>query len=193
MTFEERLAEARTQVVEFLNDLRPPRGFSDDALAKIIEGVSDAFARRLPLSTKEDFSKAVAATFVTVADNHKGYTWPSQAAFVDAMPRLSASSTTAAAETYAPPDHLVAAAAKMQENQPIAEGYVWGRLANRLIGEGFLRSEVMDKYRIGSALHFRDAYGEEGEKMMVAKYGAQAAPYYRQSLAYPIERKRAGA
>lgn len=193
MTFEERLAEAKTRVVEFLNDLRPPRGLPDEALAKIVEGVADAFARKLPLSTGEDFAKAIQQTFVTVADNHKGYTWPSQASFVDAMPKLSASSTTAAAETYSPTDHLEAAAAKMRENHPIAEAYVWGRNSNRLTGEGFVSRDVMDRYRIGSAMHFREAYGEEAEKVMAGKHGPQVLPYFSQAQSLPMPRKRFGA
>jgi hypothetical protein len=192
MTFDERLAEARKLVFEFLNDLRPPRGMSDDALAKIVEGVADAFARKLPLSTKEAFADAVQKTFVTVSDNHKGYTWPSQAAFVDAMPKLSSSVGKAAAETFAPTDHLEAAANKMRDGQPVGEGYIWGTNSRRMTGEGFITHATMDSYRMGSTFHFRDAYREAGEEMMVAKYGDQVKPYYRQSLQHPMPRKRAG-
>lgn len=189
MTFEERVRLANVEAVLFLDQMVPPRGVSDEKLAGIIEGIADAFARKLPLSTREGFSEAMQKTFTAVKDNHKGYSWPSQADFVSAIPK--GSSGKAAPATFEPTDHLERIGRLMAQGESVNEGYIWGRQSGLLTGNGIVSRDVMDSYRMGSAMDFRDTYQSAGEAMMVAKYGEPARVYFQKCLAYPPSRRRA--
>lgn len=189
MTFEERLRLAEAELIKFLDTMVPPRGVSDEKLATIIRGIADAFARKLPLTTREGFVDAINATFTAVKDGHKGYSWPSQADFVAAIPKVGGGSH--AAETFQPSDHLESIGRLMAAGEPVAESYIWGRQSGLLVANGHVSKAVMDSYRMGAAMSFREAYQAQGEEIMVGKYGEQARVYFQKCLAYPAPRRRA--
>lgn len=188
MTFEERIDVANAELIQFLDKLVPPRGVSDEKLAEIIRSIADAFARRLPLSTQEGFAEAIRKTFTAVQDSHKGYSWPSQADFVAAIPK---STGRAAPQTFRPDDVLSSIGRTMDQGHPVSEAYIWGRNSNLLVSGGHVSQSVLDGYRLGAAMAFREAYGTEGEEIMAQKYGDVSRVYFKKCLSLPEPRRRA--
>jgi hypothetical protein len=176
MNFDERKKIARELLTEFLGGFSAPRGLSDEGQAKTIYSISDAFARRMPISGQSEYEQAIIKVFEKVLDNHTTYAWPPQGIIVDAMPQAESKSFGAAPESFKGNDEMVAKA--MNEGDGVPERAVWGSLAKRLVHSGAVSRDVMDKYRMGSVESFRGVYRDEAAKIMEAKHGFQVREYW---------------
>ena len=176
MKFEERRSKARLAVVEFLSGFAPPRGLSDEAMAKHVANVADAFARRMPVGDETRFNSDIEKTFTSIRDNHKGYAWPVQSEFVDAMPKGAAPSG-AKLQQYKT-DEKVAIAKRMNANEPVPEAWVWGQSSWPVVAGGMVSRDQMDAYRRASAGKFKVIYGPDAYGIMQAKYGDVVGAYF---------------
>lgn len=163
-----RKSHARAKLTDFLDFYVPPRGLDDRQLAARIDSIADAFARKMP--TDGDFAEAVRGVFTRVSDTHEGHTWPSQAAFVLAMPKGGA--MRAAAETYRPESDADHYAGAMSRGEGVPEAVLWGTLAGRLpVAE-------LDRYRSASVLTWIDTYGQDAPVMMRSRFGTVVDAYF---------------
>lgn len=174
MKFEERRAKAESAVVEFLSGFAPPRGLSDEAMAKHVANIADAFARRLPVGDEVRFNSDIEKTFTAIRDNHKSYAWPVQSEFVDAMPK-GVSQSGAKLQQYKP-DEKEAMVRRMSAGEAVPEGYVWGHMAASI--GAMAGRDVLDQYRRGSVSAFVDVFANDAYGMLQAKYGDVVAPYF---------------
>lgn len=169
MQFEERKREAQNLVIQFLEAYSPPRGMSEDQLATRIGQVADAFARRMP--TKGDFFEACERVMNKVRDTHMSNSWPTQAAFVLAMPQFE--TMRPAQETFQP-DRAKNVSEKMRNGDPVAETAIWGKLSGSLSVGG----AVLERYRSASVMDWVKVYQGDAQKMMRAKYGSIVDMYF---------------
>lgn len=176
MKFEDRRAKAKLAVLDFLSSFSPPRGLSDDALKTSVSNIADAFARRLPVTDAAKFDENIAKTFTSIRDHHKGYAWPVQSEFVDAMPK-SATTTGGRVETYKT-DQKQAIAQRMNDRQPVPETWIWGALSWPLVAGGQVSREVMDSYRRASVMNFKEVYSHDAYGILQARYGDVVGPYF---------------
>lgn len=174
MNFDERKRVSTEMVVDFLEAYTVPRGLSDDAQAKRINSVADAFARRMP--TSGDYREQVEKVFDKIRDTHISNSWPAQAIFVMAMPAGDVI-TPKAAETFEPASPFAWAADAMRKGDPVPERYVWGRPSQQMLSAGEIDRATMDLYRRSSIEHHRSVYRHEAEKIVAGKFGAVALPY----------------
>jgi hypothetical protein len=179
MNFDQRVKIANAQVLEFLERYKAPTGLSDEAQFKTVEAISQAFARRLPVTSEAGYVKNIHKTFDRVADSHNSYAWPPQGAFVESM-TFPGSGAKAAQETYTP-DPLKNLADMMNAGQAVAESALWGATASGLISKSLVTAEVLERYRNASAQNWAATYRHEAEEMMVAKYGQRVRAYFAQS------------
>lgn len=176
MNFEERISVATVELMDFLERFKAPSGLSEDAKAKTIEAIAKAFARRLPISSKEEYIQNLARSFDRVADGHSSYAWPPQGDFVECM-KFPGSSEMKAQETYTT-DRLKNTADKMNANDAIAEPLLWGITAAALRAERLIDAETLERYRVGSARHWSSVYGPDAERLMASRYGDQVRAYF---------------
>lgn len=176
MKFDERRAKAKAALAEFLSSFAPPRGLDDDALKAQAANIADAFARRMPVTDMARYEENIEKTFTAIRDNHKGYAWPVQSEFVDAMPR-STSVSGPRIETFKG-DEKEQVARRMNDRQPVPESWVWGALSWPLVAGGLVPRDLMDSYREASARTFKEIYKHDAYGMLQAKYGDVVAPYF---------------
>lgn len=181
MKFEQRKSAAQTAVVAFLSGFAPPRGLSEDAMKSHITNIAGAFARRLPVTDAAQFSENLEKTFTTIRDHHKGYAWPVQSEFVDAMPK-GVSATGPKLEPYKPAADR-GMANRMAAGEGVPEEWVWGPSSWSLVSSGQVSREVMDRYRTGSVNHFKQIYRHDAYGMLQSKYGDVVGPYFEQKHA----------
>ncbi|MFG6599369.1 MULTISPECIES: hypothetical protein [unclassified Sulfitobacter] len=178
MNFDERRVKAKSALVGFLSSFVPPRGLDDDAMKAQVQNIAEAFARRLPVTDASQYESNIEKTFTAVLDSHKGYAWPVQSEFVDAMPR-SASVSGARVETYQA-DNKQQMARRMNSGQAVPESWVWGPSAWSLVSGGLVGREVMDSYRRSSVAKFLEVYSHDAYGMLQDKYGDLVGAYFAQ-------------
>ena len=176
MKFEERRSKAKAALIDFLSSFAPPRGLSDDAMKAQVQNIADAFARRLPVTDLAQYEANIEKTFTSVRDHHKGYAWPVQSEFVDAMPR-STSTSGPRIETFKG-DEKDQMARRFNARQPVPESWVWGQSAWPLVAGGLVRRDLMDDYRRASVAAFKETYTHDAYGMLQARYGDVVAPYF---------------
>lgn len=176
MRFDERKSKAQSAVVEFLSSYSSPRGLSEDAKVSQIKNIADAFARRLPLGDFSRFESDLEKTFTAIRDDHKGYAWPVQSEFVDAMPK-GAARTGAKLQQYKP-DEKEAMAKRMNAGEAIPDAWVWGQLSFSLVSNGLVPRDALDSYRRAAVANFEDVFKGDAYGMMQAKYGDVVGAYF---------------
>jgi len=174
--FEQRKSQALSEVISFLSNFAPPRGLSDDAMSVHVSGIADAFARRLPVTNAQQFGENLRKTFTTIRDNHKGYAWPVQSEFVDAMPKGN-SVAGGKVETFQT-DEKEAMARRMNAGNPVPETWVWGSRAWSLVSGGLVGQDTLDDYRRSSVRAFQRAYSQEAYGILQSRFGDVVAPYF---------------
>lgn len=180
MKFEQRKSVAQEQVVSFLANFSAPRGLTEDAMAVHVAGIADAFARKMPVTDQAQYYENIEKTFTKIRDGHKGYAWPVQSEFVEAMP--SSYTPGPKVETYKADDDERAVKA-FDEGAGVPEAWVWGQQAWRLISSGRVSKQRMDEYRHGSVRSFRDVYRSDAYSIMQGRYGDIVAPYFSERRA----------
>lgn len=171
--FEKRKREAQEMVATFLSDYSPPRGISDDALARRVNNIADAFARRMPVN---NYSEAIMKVFEKIRDTHERNSWPVQAVFVMAMPAREKGG--ASPETFS---NKLDYAEMMREGLPVPEFCIWGREAARMMNSGAVEFELMEKYREGSIRAHQDTYRSQAYKVMRGRLGAIVDGYFSEA------------
>lgn len=167
MNFEERKSIARDMLMTFLGGFSAPRGLDDEAQARTVANLSDAFARRLPLTGVDGFRENVEATFTRVRDNHASYAWPPQAVFVEAMPTGGGGK---AQKTFRADVREVAERA-MMAGDPVPERWIWRE-------DLVIPANVREGYRRGCVEAHRDVYGDEvGMRILEQRYGPRVQMY----------------
>lgn len=179
MTFDERKMQAKRQLLDFLGSYIPPRGLDNDAQANRINQIADAFARRMP--TKGDFSEMVERVFNNIRDTHMSNTWPAQGAFVLAMPQSEVMGRSAP-ESYTG-NFLEMSAERMNNSQPVTESVVWGGIGEKLVRDGHVASEVLNRYRMGSVQTAQLTYGNAHADWMRERYGEKVNAYLGAGMA----------
>jgi hypothetical protein len=172
---QDKVAIAGERLSQFLQSMTPPRGVTPEALIAITDAIADAFARKLTGSSEAEYLDAIQKTFIAVRDNHKGYTWPSQADFVAALPVLT---TASAPQTYDPDDRLKQIGAKMAMNDGVPDAFVWGHRSAALMSGGYVTRDRMDQYRRGSVRAFKDLYKHDAMPVMQRYYGDAVLNYF---------------
>ncbi|WP_167646412.1 hypothetical protein [Mameliella alba] len=170
MTFEERKETALDLVMNFLDRFAPPRGLSEEQQAKQLAAIADAFARKMPET--EAFEEAVTGVLNRVADSHQSSTWPSQGAFVLAMP-AKPPAFRSAPETYSQEATDEAMIKAMRANEGVDERKLWSPDATASVPH-----ELLDKYRRSSIRSHVSAYHEDARGKMTKKYGSVVEPYF---------------
>lgn len=176
MKFEGRTRKAQSMLLDFLGQFSAPRGLSDDAMKKTIESIAQAFARKLPVTEMAKFEENVETTFTGVRDSHKGYAWPTQSEFVDAMPKSSATGPKVEAFKV---DGLERAARQINSGAAVPDNWIWGAMSWTLVSGGHVSSSQMDTYRVGHVKQFKDVYGADAYGMAQNKYGDVVAKYFQ--------------
>lgn len=169
MKFEQRKSEAKEMVMSFLSTMSPPRGVDPQGLANQIDGIADAFARKMP--TKGNFGEAVKEVFTRLRDTHLSNTWPPQAAFVLAMPKADTMGR-AAAETFQVKDPVERYSRLMLEGDVVPEALLWGSIS------GQLPRRELERYRSVSVLNWVEFYRDSAATLMAAKYGPVVHGYF---------------
>jgi hypothetical protein len=167
--FLERKRDASAMLVDFLNAYSVPRGLSADGQAERITHTADAFARRI--SENSDFQSEIKKVFTKVRDTHLSNSWPSQAAFVMAMPSGKGAGRSSP-ETFKVEDQTGHIAAKMRAGDTVPETAIWGRLSGSLPGD------LLERYRNGSVHAWMKAYKRDAHKLMRSRYGVVVDGYF---------------
>ena len=167
MNFDERKRVASECLADFLADYAPPRGLDPAQLAKRITHTADAFARRMP--TDGDYREKVNAVLMRIRDTHESNSWPPQAAFVMAMPKLEIKGV--APRTYQADDDRIPRL--MSQGLPVPETQVW---KNQDVSR-----EVLDRYRFASVQGWLDVYRHEAKELMAARYGGVVLSYFMEA------------
>lgn len=178
MTFDDRRRMAFKAVQSFLAQYTPPRGLDDSALERVVDGIADALARKMPLCGESEYPEALARVLAAVADAHASWAWPPQGAFVAAIPKVSARVSARAPETFAAPDQASAHVRAMDRGDPVPETFIWSGEADNLVASGSLDAERLREYRRGSAASRRRLYGPMGEDILIARYGDTARRFF---------------
>jgi len=178
MKFEDRKSAAFASVVSFLSGFAPPRGFDEDARAAHIAGIADAFARRMPVTGETQFAENLEKTFLSIRDNHTGYSWPVQSEFVSAMPQPFVGSGGVKISTFSPDDQGSLYAKRLNAGLPVPEALVWGNLASSLVSGGLVARNVLDGYRKSSVQACKVAYSGGAYGLLHSKYGEVVTPYF---------------
>jgi hypothetical protein len=178
MKFEDRKSKAFAAVVSFLSGFAPPRGFDEDARAAHIAGIADAFARRMPVTGETQFAENLEKTFLSIRDNHTGYSWPVQSEFVSAMPQPIAASGGVKISTFSPDDQSSLFAKRLNAGLPVPETLVWGKVAWSLVSGGLVARDILDGYRKASVETCKSAYSGGAYGLLHAKYGEVVTPYF---------------
>lgn len=173
MNFDQRKSEAKRLVAQFLQSYSPPRGLTPDQQAGRIVSVADAFARRMP--TKGDYAEAVENVLTKIRDTHISNSWPPQGVFVMAMPQTEKVQPKAAETFKADEDEI--AASRIEAGEPVAERYVWGSGAEKLLRDRRVTLDAIDRYRQGSIHTRRKTYGKHADEMLRRDFGAVVEPY----------------
>lgn len=179
MKFDERKSKAQSAVIDFLSSYSSPRGLSEDAKVSQIKNIADAFARRLPVGDISRYEADIEKTFTAIRDDHKGYAWPVQSEFVDAMPKGTAHSGPKLQQYR--PDEKEAMAKRMNAGEAVQEGWVWGGSSWPLVAGGMVPRDVMESYRRASVAAFKDVHSHDAYGMMQAKYGDVVGAYFSEN------------
>lgn len=174
MDFNERKRQAQSMLIEFLSVFSAPRGLDESQMANRISQIADAFARRM--AAKADFRTSVEAVLQKVMDTHLSNTWPSQAAFVMAMPSRELREFQTQ-ETFKPDDPIQHAIDRMESGQHVPEPVIWGTMSSQL------PHRHLDRYRNASVLNWMGIYGADAAMKMRAIYGAVVDPYFPERTA----------
>lgn len=180
MNFDQRKQVAEEMVLDFLRQFSAPRGIDDAGQAKQVRSIADAFARKMPVTPEPEYRMAIEGVFSTVRDGHSSYAWPTQGAFVEAMPKGVASGLRAPQTFQGTLEDL---AKKMRNGDPVPEGAAWGMDADRLRSEGRVGYDVIMGYRAGSIQAAGDAYRSRADEWLEERYGKARVDETRQWMA----------
>jgi hypothetical protein len=176
MRFDQRKSAALAEVKIFLSNFASPRGLSLEAQAVHIKGISDAFARKLPVTEAAQFSENIEKTFTSIRDTHKGYAWPVQSEFVDAMPK----NFRAAPKIETFKSNILAGRARlMNAGEAVGESFVWGVNSWPLVSSGLIDRATLDNYRQGSVMHHQSSYDQDAYDVLQSRYGDLVTPYFQ--------------
>lgn len=164
MTFEERKRIATEHVANFLSEFSPPRGLDPAQLANRISHVADAFARRMPVGN--DYEEKIEQALIRIRDTHESNSWPTQAAFIMAMPKGDFPRGPKP-ESFRADDDLIAR--QMAQGLAVPETQIWK--------SHDVSGEVVDRYRFACVDNWRAAYGGEADALLLKKYGAGVTRY----------------
>lgn len=178
MNYDERKSRAKMSLITFLSSFAPPRGLSDEAMKSQVSNIAEAFARRMPVGDGPKFDADLEKTFTKVLDHHKGYAWPVQAEFVDAMPKGVAKSTPQL-QQYTP-DEKEAMSKRMNAGDAVPDAWVWGQLSFSLVSGGLVARDVLDRYRRAAVANFSEVFKNDAYGMMQAKYGDIVGAYFKE-------------
>jgi hypothetical protein len=181
MKFEERKSKSKSALIGFLSSFAPPRGLDDAAMKLQVDGIADAFARRLPVTDVAAFESNIEKTFTAVRDDHKGYAWPVQSEFVEAMPRSVSSGSSAKVEFKRDRHALIIS--RINAGDPLPENWIWSSFPMSLVASGEVTRATLDNYRKGAVRSCQHTYGPEAYGIMQAKFGDIVAPYFSNEAA----------
>lgn len=181
MNFDQRMAICRAALFEMLESFAPPRGLGEAAQVATVSSITEALNRKIGIMPESEFRETLRKTFVGVRDHHKSYVWPSQAAFVEAVPVPVGVASGAAPKTYET-NRAELYAKRMRAEDPVPEAAVWGDLSVRLAQSGDVPQSMMDSYRAQSVRHHNEVYRERAEELMLERLGEIVRPYLGESI-----------
>ena len=181
MNYEQRKSGALIEITRFLNAYAPPSGTNEAAQEQIIQGISEAFARHLPVGNPDQYRADIETVLQKVADTRTSYVWPPQGVFVEQMKGLRVSQSRPQETFKADGDDRDAL--RMNAGDPVGEESVWGGRATRLLNSGAVSREVMDRYRRGSAEAYRRVYRDDAQLMHSRRWGTAGWAYFNQGAA----------
>jgi hypothetical protein len=172
MNFQDKADVLMVRLRSFLKIYTPPRVMGEDEQARAIVAISESMARKIYAMDDASLNTAIDKTFEAVADSHESYAWPTQAAFIKALPfsaepnRVSQFDDTNAFDM---------AVKRMMSGHPVGDRYVFGSASSRI--SAIVGSDILESYRKGLGRSFSDVYRENAMNMIVAKYGEWTAKY----------------
>lgn len=172
MTYEERVALAKADLIEFLDAYVPPRGLDEEGQVKRITQIAESFARNMP--TEGEYPENLQRCFTRVMDAYDGHHWPTQARFVAAMSAGSTVQGKQAPRTFVPDDYALWIKKKMAKSDPVPEPALWGETSKSLQGD------LLERYRSASVMFWRGMYKHDAYSMMRSRFGDVVEPYFRE-------------
>lgn len=162
-------ADLNRRLSDFLSRRQPPKSFAANETAKVDQ--VNAYLRIVRKYAPEgDLLHDWWGRFIdALSESSETWAWPSEkevwAAAKDASKRDKGGS-----ETAWQPDSVAINLRRLQEGKPIAEDWLWGRNALRLVAAGADRGVMRDRRR-GLALAMSDLYGpdEARKRLLVLK------------------------
>lgn len=168
MTYDERFTVILGELIKMMEGYAEPKHLNtqkkkEDEARNIVRMINQKF----PNDTTEDHIRGTMdRAMLKLKETHKSRTWPTAADIAAAVSKsmTSGSATVAATRSY---DHLEANALRMKANQPVGDGYIFGRNAVEMLQRNLITEELRQHYRKSYIHGLKEVYGEEKAANMV--------------------------
>lgn len=167
MTYEERITIIKEALAALLSEYAPPKHLEDPAAqAKSVDTAARMLNQMFPNDTTDDHIRGVIdRASLRIKQTHKTNSWPKSADIAAAVKGgISAEIKPTATRTM---DHLEANALRMKANQPVGDGYIFGRNAVEMLQRNLITEELRQHYRKSYIHGLKEVYGEEKAANMV--------------------------
>lgn len=157
-----------SKLIEYLDRRTMPRGLVDKPKAQDAE--TQALVHCLVrFSPKQEYGDWWARMETQIDENADTRAWPTAAEIKKAAISLRGTTTKHVAEAD-DIDPLEIIAERMQRNEPVGDGYAYGRLAVDMQTRGLVTSDILRKYRSDLYFKLKRVYGEEKAREMEAQF-----------------------
>lgn len=171
MTLEARARLIGGELATFLRQFATPNHLTDDALQMDrIRATAEAVNARIPTDFDEQSVRdRVGRAFRHVLSTHKHSGWPAVAVFVDAMDHVAKDgkkSVSVFSDTFNDKgqiDPMKVAAKRIRNNEPVGDGYLYGRQARELVADYGITEAQINKARRAFEHDAAEVYGDGNE------------------------------
>lgn len=154
MTLEARARLIGGELATFLRQFATPNHLTDETLQlDRIRATAEAINARIPADfTEQSVGDRLGRAFRHVLSTHKHSGWPAVAVFVEAMDHVAKDgkqSTASFTDTFKEGaiDPMLVAAKRIRNNEPVGDGYLYGRQARELVADYGITEAQINKAR----------------------------------------------
>lgn len=169
MTYEERITIIKEELATLLSEYAPPKHLEDPAAqAKSVDTAARMLNQMFPNDTTDDHIRGVIdRASLRIKQTHKTNSWPKSADIAAAVKGgISAEIRPTSIRTTS---HLEANALRMKANEPVGDGYIFGRNAVEMLEQNLITEELRQHYRKGYMRSLEDVYGHETAASMIRR------------------------
>jgi hypothetical protein len=152
MTFDERMAQIRSEITEMLATYAIPKHLdTENKVRQEIEGLARMVNHKLPSDTTQDH---IRGTFerasMKLKSAHTSRTWPTGKDIDAAVTKSMTTSHSFSPDNKGPwkPDTLEINARRIRAGEPVGETYLTGKLAERMVSKGLVTEEQIAPYLV---------------------------------------------